>query len=62
LRIRAPDGRERTIPILDHSITGGKLTQKRLDKTREADLIVSAGDALLDGEKIDIGWTARGPE
>jgi hypothetical protein len=62
LRVRAPDGRERVIPILDHSITGGKLTQKRLDTTREVDVIVSADDSTVDGDPIEIGWTARGPE
>ena len=62
LRLRAPDGRERIIPILDHSITGGKLTQKRLDSTREVDVIVSGEDSVVDGDPIEIGWTARGPE
>jgi hypothetical protein len=62
LRVRAPDGRDRLVQILAHSITGGRFTQQRLDKTREVDLIIPAEDAMLDGATIDIGWTVIGPE
>ena len=62
LRVHAPDGRDRLVHILAHSITGGRFTQQRFDKTREVDLIIPAEDAMLDGATIDIGWTANGPE
>ena len=61
LIVRAPDGRERTIRILDHALTGGAVTQGRMDKTRELDIVVTAEDGILDGDPIDIGWTVRGP-
>ena len=62
LRIRAPDGRDRVVQILAHSMTGGKLTQDRLDKKMEIDVIIAEQDAQLDGSTIDIGWTANGAE
>jgi hypothetical protein len=61
LMVAAPDGREREVHILDHSMTGGRVTQARLDKTRELDLLLAEGDARIDGEPIGIGWTVRGP-
>lgn len=59
LRVRAPDGQERSVRIVDHSITSGKLTQKRLDLTKEVDVIIDLEDAVVDGTPIDIGWTAH---
>ena len=62
LRIRAPNGRDRVVEILAQSLTAGKFTQQRLDKTKEVDLIIAEQDAKFDGDTIDIGWTANGPE
>ena len=61
LRIRAPDGRERTVSIIGHSTTSGKATQERLDRTRELDVIISSADAGAYSDRIGIGWTAEGP-
>ena len=62
LRIRAPNGSDRVVEILAHSVTAGKFTQQRLDKTKEVDVIIAEDDALLDGDAVGIGWTANGPE
>ena len=61
LMLAAPDGREREVHVLDHSMTGGRVTQARLDKTRELDLLLAESEAEIDGEPIGIGWTVRGP-
>lgn len=61
LLVRAPDGRERDVHILDHSITGGRVSQAGLDKKRELDVLVAAEEAGIEGQTIEIGWTVRGP-
>ena len=61
LRLRAPDGREREVTILDHSATGGRLTQKRIDSYGEIDVVVPAADAIEGDEPIEIGWVATTP-
>lgn len=61
LRVRAPNGGESELRIVDHAITGGNFTQARLDKTKEVDVIVSAEDARPGGAMIDIGWVVEGP-
>src|SRR5687768_8015306 len=61
IRLRAPDGRERVIHILDHAITGGTVTRNRLDRTRELDIVVPANEASIDAEPIGIGWQISGP-
>ncbi len=59
LTVHAPDGRARDVHILDHSITGGRVTQGRLDRVRELDVIVPSQEAFIDGDTIGIGWTVR---
>ena len=61
LRIRAPDGAERTVVIRAHAVTAGRPTQQRLDTLGELDVIIAAEDAVADGARVDIGWTAAGP-
>ncbi len=61
IRLRAPDGRERVIRILDHAITGGNVSRERLDRTRELDIVIPTDDAAIDGEEIGIGWRVSGP-
>jgi hypothetical protein len=58
LRLRTPAGGEHEVRIRGHSLTGGKPTQERLDRTGELDVLIEDG-AL--GEDIQIGWLARGP-
>lgn len=61
LRLQSPTGETRDIPILAHSVTGGNPTQKRLDDTRELDVIVDGSLAEGSGVPIEIGWVATGP-
>jgi hypothetical protein len=61
ITLRRPDGTERVVAIKDHSLTQGPATQKRLDRTREFDVIIAMPDAVLDGSAVDTGWTASGP-
>jgi hypothetical protein len=61
LRIVSPDGKERTVTILDHAVTGGRATQNRLEETRELDVVISSVDAGAYDDLIGIGWTASGP-
>ena len=60
LRLTAPDGRERTVTVVAMSLTGGRNTQERLEKTGQLDVIIPS-DQAYEGGPIDIGWTAEGP-
>lgn len=60
LSLRSPAGKERVVPILDHAITGGVQSQKRLDATGELDILIASSDASIDDEPVEIGWTATG--
>ncbi len=61
LRVRGPDGGERVIRVKDYSATEGFPSQEKLDDRRELDIIIESSDGLVDGEEIQIGWTASGP-
>ena len=61
LRLTSPTGHERVVTVRAHSLTGGRNTQERLEKTGQIDLIVSSEDAYAEGGAIGIGWTAEGP-
>lgn len=61
LRVHGPSGSERTIVIKDLSVTAGVQSQERLERTRELDIVVEASDGMVNGEEIEIGWTASGP-
>jgi hypothetical protein len=58
ITLRSPAGEERRVTITAHSITGGKPSQERLDRTREFDVIIAPDTAA---EPIEIGWMASGP-
>lgn len=60
LRLRAPDGLERLVRIVDYAISGGRVTQARLERTRELDVIISRADALRDGRPVETGWMVVG--
>lgn len=60
LRLRSPAGLEREVTITDHAVTAGKPTQKRLDRVRELDVIISDESASANGP-VEIGWMASGP-
>jgi hypothetical protein len=57
----APDGRERVVRIADHSVTAGRLTQERLDRVREVDVLIDRRDGWIDEDIVEIGWTVAGP-
>ena len=61
LHVRGPSGDVRTVLIKDYSATEGFPSQKKLDERRELDIVVGQDDGLLNGEEIQIGWTASGP-
>ena len=61
IKLRSPAGVERVVTIKDYSVTQGVPSQKRLDRTRELDVVIEENDALVDGQPVDIGWTASGP-
>jgi hypothetical protein len=61
LRLVAPDGEDRVVQIIDRSVTGGRATQRRLERTRELDVVISEADATRGGRTVGIGWEAMGP-
>ena len=61
IRVHSPSGAERVIVIKDFSATAGVMTQEKLERYRELDVVVEAHDAVIDGSEIEIGWTASGP-
>jgi hypothetical protein len=61
LRLTTPDGRARTIRVLDHSVTAGRQTQERLDRTREFDVVIARTEAYIDDAPVEIGWFTDGP-
>lgn len=61
IRLRSPDGKEGVVTIKDYSVTQGAPSQKRMDRTREVDVMIEGRDAVVNGHTVDIGWTASGP-
>jgi hypothetical protein len=61
LNLRSPEGAVRTVSIKDLSITGGEMTQERLERNGMLDVVISQPEASDGGEWIDIGWEASGP-
>jgi hypothetical protein len=61
LRLVAPDGRDRVVTVAAKSVTGGRNTQSRLEKTGQVDVIISSDDAYAGNEPVGIGWKAEGP-
>ena len=60
LHLRSPSGAERTVTITGHAASSGKASQKRLDRVRELDVVISDEEAVADGP-VEIGWIASGP-
>jgi hypothetical protein len=60
LRLRAPDGAERVVRVLDFAVVGGRATQARLERTRELDVVISQEDARAGGRTVGIGWLVVG--
>jgi hypothetical protein len=58
LRVRGPAG-EHVVRIVDHGITGGKVTQARLDKYGEFDALIKPDDGSSERLPIDFGYRAE---
>ena len=56
-RLLAPDGEERTATVKGLSATGGRQTRERVQKYREFDIVIPAGDAIVAGREVAIGWS-----
>lgn len=61
IRLVAPDGTQRVVPIKAHSLTGGRNGQARLEKAGLIDLIIERDDAFAEDAPVGIGWKAEGP-
>ena len=61
IRLEGPDGLTRDVQVKGHGAMGGGLTQARLDREREADVVLEEGDAEVDGVPVQIGWHVAGP-
>jgi hypothetical protein len=61
LEVRSADGEQRRVRIVAHSITGGRQTQARLDRTRELDVLIEEEGDGAAALPIEIGWLASGP-
>lgn len=59
LVLRSPSGNTREVTIKAHSITGGELSQARLSKTGELDVVVEPAGEDGAAEAVGIGWVAR---
>lgn len=59
LRLKDLAGAEHEVVVKAHSVTGGKARQKRLDQTRELDIVIEPRGA--EATPIEIGWMAYGP-
>ena len=60
LRVEGPRGEGGYIRIVDHAVTSGKPSQKRLDSVRELDVIIAEATPGND-LPVAIGWSASGP-
>jgi hypothetical protein len=61
LEVEGPTGEQRRVRITGHSLTGGRQSQERLDRTRELDVLIEPAGGVADEVPIEIGWMARGP-
>ena len=57
LRVSGPDGEQGEVEVIGHAKMGGQPTQARLERTRELDVVIPAAQAVIDGARIEIGWT-----
>ncbi len=57
LRVSGPDGRSGDVEVIGFPTMAGRQTQERVERTRELDIVIPAGQAVIDGARIEIGWT-----
>ena len=51
LRLRAPNGDERTVHVQDFSLTSGRPTQEVFDRNRQIDVIIPEAEAIAIWER-----------
>jgi hypothetical protein len=61
LRVRGPHGAEAVVDVIGLPAMAGRQTQERLERTRELDVVIPAEQAVIDGARIDIGWSVGPP-
>jgi hypothetical protein len=59
LRLRSPDGEERTVSVLGWGATGGRQRKERVQAYREFDIVIPGDEAVRDGRPVDLGWIAE---
>lgn len=59
LRLRSPRGDEHVVRIVDHSITGGAVSQKRIERVRELDVLIRSDEPAVERVPVDFGYTAE---
>src|SRR5687768_198882 len=58
LRLTGPNGEQQVVEIIAHPVSGGNVTQKRIDKYREFDALVRPVDNEA-GDPINFGFRAE---
>ena len=59
LRVRSPQGEEHIVRIIDHSVIGGKVTQARIERVREFDVLIRSDSDGAARVPVDFGYTAE---
>ena len=62
LRLAGPDGAGGTVDIIGTAAVGGRATQKLLEARREVDVVIPMDQAVVNGSRVQIGWTAHPAE
>lgn len=60
IRLVGPDGETRSAEVKALSVTGGRTTQKRLERNRQLDVVISPEEARGTGRPVEIGWFVVG--
>jgi hypothetical protein len=59
LRLRSPAGEEHVVRIVDHSVTGGVVTQKRMERVREFDVLIKSDNEEVTHVPVGFGYTVE---
>ncbi len=60
IRLVGPDGETRSVAVKALSVTGGRATQKRLERNRQLDVVIAPEEARVGGRPVAIGWFVVG--
>jgi hypothetical protein len=61
LRVRGPHGEDAVVDVIGLPTMAGRQTQRRLERTREMDVVIPADQAVIEGARIEIGWMVGPP-